>query len=140
MTGDNFAFLLVVAWVSSGIVGAIIGSPKKASGTGFVLGALFGPLGAVAAFVIDNRPRCTRCLGQLDGEPDVCRHCGQELIWSQADSTNGSSMQCRPVTAEEKPRVRKDREIAANELRDREIDLMTRRQMEAARGTGGRRR
>ena len=139
MYSETIVFLFVVAWVSSGIVGAIIGSPKKASGTGFILGALFGPLGAIATFVIDNRTRCTRCLGQLDGQPDVCRHCGLELVWSEMDSSS-SSMRCRPVTAEEKPRIRKDREIAANELRDREIDLMTRRQMEAARGIGGRRR
>jgi hypothetical protein len=71
----------VVVWVLCGVVGAIIGSRRNAEGLGFFLGVLFGPLGAIAAFALDNRPPCPECHNKIDKGVRVCSACRVQLVW-----------------------------------------------------------
>ena len=61
--------------IVGGALGGIIGSSKQAGSVGAMLGALFGPLGVIAAFAIDGRQQCGKCRGKLDGQPEICPHC-----------------------------------------------------------------
>ena len=88
----------VVAWIASAGCAAFIADKKRAVGFGFLLGLLFGPLGLIAAGLIDGRPNCPRCGGRINllvsfdfpidapmesREPikpyPICQHCGVEL-------------------------------------------------------------
>ena len=94
----------VVAWMASAGCAAFIADKKRAVGFGSLLGLLFGPLGLIAAGLIDGRPNCPRCGGRINllvsiDSPDsplgsldpidpfnrlvrpypVCQHCGVEL-------------------------------------------------------------
>ena len=71
---------LCCGWFIFGILGAIIGSAKDAAGTGFLLGLLFGPFGTLAAFAVDNRPKCPECMGRIGGGANRCQHCGATLL------------------------------------------------------------
>ena len=86
---------IVVFWVVCAILGAIIGGRKDASGAGFLLGLIFGPLGVIAAFAMDSRSSCPHCGGRLNGRPQVCQHCQRSIQWAsledqQADSSYGT--------------------------------------------------
>ena len=86
---------IIAFWVVCAILGAIIGSRKDASGAGFLMGLIFGPLGVIAAFAIDNRSSCPHCGGRLNGRPQVCQHCQRSIQWAsiedqQADSAFGT--------------------------------------------------
>ena len=75
------AFLAyLLAWtVPGGTLGAIVGYLKRAPGVGAMLGVLFGPLGVIAALVLDNRPHCTNCSGPLEHAASTCPHCHAAL-------------------------------------------------------------
>lgn len=75
------AVWFIVVGIPFGVLGAIIGGQKNAAGSGFVLGLLFGPFGAVAAFAMDGRLRCPKCHGRLDGRPQVCQYCNVTIDW-----------------------------------------------------------
>ena len=65
--------------VSCAVLGGMIGKGNQAGGAGFFLGLLFGPLGVIAAFAMDGRSSCSRCGGRLNGQPEVCQHCGATI-------------------------------------------------------------
>jgi hypothetical protein len=79
---DNIIEIWIGIWIVCGIIGAIIGTNKNAVGIGFLLGFLFGPLGLLAAFAVDNREKCLHCGGRLNAKPAVCQHCNRSLEWS----------------------------------------------------------
>jgi hypothetical protein len=68
--------IYLLAWAAYfGTLGAIIAYFKRAPGIGAMLGGLFGPLGVVAAFAVDNRPSCSNCSGRLEDGAETCPHC-----------------------------------------------------------------
>ena len=88
-----------------GACGSTVASRKRAPGSGFIFGFLFGPLGVIAAGFLDNRPQCPRCAGPLylirDELPSVCQHCGVNIsAWTdggkKAEITDASN---RPATS-----------------------------------------
>ncbi len=78
---------LIVTWmwiaIPSAICGAAAASSKNAKVPGAILGFLFGPLGLIAAFGLDEREICPTCHGRLNGQPQLCMHCRSELYWRQ---------------------------------------------------------
>jgi hypothetical protein len=81
MHNDLLEVLLVAAvWCGgSAILGGVIGSAKDSSGPGALLGLIFGPLGLIAAYSLDNRPQCPMCGGRLNGQPQLCMQCRSPL-------------------------------------------------------------
>ena len=77
-TGGMLRFA-VVLWLISPFFGWYVGSMKQAQDGGLVLGLLLGPIGVVAAGLLDNRPLCPRCGGRVNGTIEapfpVCQHC-----------------------------------------------------------------
>ena len=73
--------VVIVGWFCSAIVGGVIGAGRNSAGAGFVLGLLFGPLGAIAAFALDGRVRCPQCGNRIDTEVSVCPACRADLAW-----------------------------------------------------------
>ena len=73
--------LWILAMIPSAICGGIIGGSKDARGIGAMIGFLFGPLGVVAAFALDQRHECPTCHGRLNRTPKVCMYCRSELQW-----------------------------------------------------------
>jgi len=73
--------IVIAGWIGSAIVGAIVGSRRDSAGTGALLGLLFGPLGAIAAFALDGRARCPQCLNRIDTGVVLCPTCHAELGW-----------------------------------------------------------
>jgi len=71
--------LIIAVWVTCGMLGAMIGSAKQAAATGALVGFIFGPLGVIAAFAVDGRPRCPQCQVRIDGKPNECPQCGAAL-------------------------------------------------------------
>ena len=73
--------IVIAGWFCSAIVGGIIGSGRNSAGAGFVLGLLFGPIGAIAAFALDGRVRCPQCANHIDTDVLMCPTCRAELGW-----------------------------------------------------------
>ena len=77
---DFTLILLFVDALVCGIIGCAVGALKNAATGGFWLGFLLGPIGIlIVAIAIDNREKCHRCHGRLDGKPNVCPHCRTEI-------------------------------------------------------------
>lgn len=58
-----------------GFTAAGIGGWKQAGLKGLFLGLICGPFGVIAAFFLDNRPKCLQCSGRLDSTARICPHC-----------------------------------------------------------------
>lgn len=83
-------FLVIGAWLAIWVLatspfillGWVIGSSRNAPGMGALMGFAFGPLGCIAAFAVDNRPKCPHCSGRLPTDsPGMCMHCHQRISW-----------------------------------------------------------
>lgn len=70
-----------LVWLCCGIVGGIIGAGRNNGAGGFLLGVLFGPLGAIAAFALDGRPPCPKCGNKISNGIRICPTCHAELGW-----------------------------------------------------------
>jgi hypothetical protein len=79
MNEGLFCIIAAVA-VPCAILGYVIGSAKNSGAEGLALGLLFGPLGVIAAFALDNRPQCRSCLGRIDPAARVCPHCTAAIV------------------------------------------------------------
>ena len=62
---------IAVFWCLCGIPGASVGSIKNAGKQGFLLGSLLGPLGVIAAFALDRRPKCRACQRRIENH-ELC--------------------------------------------------------------------
>ena len=72
------SFLIV--WIVCGIVAAMIGSGKGATGSGFFLGLILGPLGIlIAIFMKGNRRKCPSCHEVIDPTAMKCPKCQADL-------------------------------------------------------------
>jgi hypothetical protein len=80
---QQYLSIAATAWLVCAICSAFIGQQKQATGSGFLLGLLFGPAGMIAAGFVDGRERCRKCGGPQNRTDDdlpypVCQHCGAE--------------------------------------------------------------
>lgn len=86
--------LYVFLWLLCGMLAAGIYSNKGGSGLlGFLVGAIFGPIGVIIALVskgdqsaLERREltngtmkKCPSCAELVRSEATVCKHCGREL-------------------------------------------------------------
>jgi hypothetical protein len=104
---------VVAVWVGSILAGALAASAKRGTAFGAFAGVFLGPLGAIAALGIDDRPFCPRCGGRLDAEASICQHCHVELWWQHGcpslESPDEQATRVtvrrtrRPPTAEQPP-------------------------------------
>jgi DNA-directed RNA polymerase subunit RPC12/RpoP len=68
---------VICLWLIVGaVVGGVIGSTRNNGGAGFCLGALFGPIGWIIVFCLDNRPKCSECKEPINEGATRCPHCG----------------------------------------------------------------
>lgn len=81
---------LVAFWLVCGVVGGVIGNTKDAGVSGFLLGALLGPLGVLAAFAVDGRPQCEKCRTRIDPKATICPQCRTERSASLEESDSAS--------------------------------------------------
>ena len=76
--------LLVLAWIASVALAAGVAGHREAGLCGALLGLLFGPLGFLAAFRLDQRMQCPLCHGRLDcfsgRQPKICPHCRTQFL------------------------------------------------------------
>ncbi len=106
---NEVAGVLVLGVLWCGLAGAVVGSQKRAGLMGALWGVVFGPLGVVVALSLDERPKCPRCGGRLNGEPEICQHCHSPLTWVPSPFVRKPVVQ-EPRKAEQP--VQHDREIA----------------------------
>ena len=83
----SFCFYTVIALICGGLA-AGVALPRKAAIYGLILGLLFGPLGLIAAFRLDERPQCPYCLSRINGRikgATVCPYCRNDLFWRRGE-------------------------------------------------------
>lgn len=71
----EFLCLATFIWPMFGVLGFLIAKDKEAGCLGALLGFLLGPFGLIAAFFIDQRPRCPKCYEHVHVNSSVCPHC-----------------------------------------------------------------
>ena len=89
------ATILVPLALACAVLGTIMGNYRNASGTGLVLGLIFGPLGLIAMLAVDRRPQCPTCRARINEGGSRCAACRQPLVWDDSG----------PVTPEEADEV-----------------------------------
>lgn len=102
MSGETAALLFLAYFIVFGFLGYAVGSAKNAGNEGFLLGGLFGPLGILVTFALDNRNQCGRCGTRLDGKPEICPQCGSNVIdleQQDQESLNAEEAYVRRVRA-----------------------------------------
>lgn len=72
--------VVVYALAACTLCGLLVGSRREAGNAGAALGFFFGPIGVLAAFALDNRPRCNTCRERIDREAAICPHCATRFI------------------------------------------------------------
>lgn len=77
MSGDKFAALLFALWLTSGLIGAIVGRQTARQGIGCLLGLILGPIGWILVAMLDTRP-CPMCGKRIKKAARVCPHCGRD--------------------------------------------------------------
>jgi hypothetical protein len=73
--GQLYVMLGGLILLGCGLLGAGIGSWKQARLEGLFLGLIGGPLGVIAAFIPDNRPKCPQCSGRYHKTSRSCPRC-----------------------------------------------------------------
>ncbi len=102
---DIFITLLVIVAIACAFLGGLVGAQKNASGTGAILGLVFGPLGVIAAFALDARPKCPNCMTHLNGRAKECPSCRKPLFWTAQQNSWDSDL----VASLEPPELPKPR-------------------------------
>jgi hypothetical protein len=115
---DYIGWLLVGSFIC-GALAAAAASPRESIGVGFLLGALFGPLGLLAAMAIDGRSKCSQCASRINRGARVCPYCktARPLDPAAAVRSGNRPVSSRPTDA--KPNPAKE-SISADEALERE--------------------
>lgn len=72
--------LIAILWiVLGGIVGGLIGKSREQPIGGFLIGALFGPIGWLIAFLSDCRPKCPACMSRYSTGATICPQCREPI-------------------------------------------------------------
>lgn len=62
------------------LIGALVGSRKGETGTGFIVGGLFGIFGLLfVIFSRGNRKTCPHCRSYVHREATACHKCGRDF-------------------------------------------------------------
>jgi hypothetical protein len=80
-----YPLLILIGWFFSMFFAADLGRQRNAGMTGLILGCLFGPVGILAAGLLDGRPNCIRCGGRQNVKSsgrryEICEHCGADNV------------------------------------------------------------
>lgn len=71
---------IVLIWVVCALAAAVIGSRKGEPVSGFIFGAILGPLGVLFALGSSgNRKPCPACREKIHKKAKVCPHCRTPL-------------------------------------------------------------
>lgn len=77
-----FCLFFSAVWAA---IGGAIASRWGHTGYGCLLGALFGPLGALMALFLDDRIRCAACAQKISREACVCPFCRTPITHPDTD-------------------------------------------------------
>jgi hypothetical protein len=69
-------FLVIYEIIAATFCGLLVGERRERGLAGAALGFFFGPLGVLAAFALDARPRCPQCCIRVERPATVCPGCG----------------------------------------------------------------
>ena len=70
----------LVFWFGCGVVTSRIASEKGRFATlWFWIGFLLGPIGVIAAVVLQVKRPCPQCQGIIDPQARKCQHCGSDV-------------------------------------------------------------
>ena len=74
---------ILLGWFTCAIIAALIGSSKGETILGFIVGAIFGPLGIIFALISSgNRVPCEFCRSKVDPKASICPMCrSQRFKW-----------------------------------------------------------
>lgn len=72
-------FLIIYEIIAATFCGLLVGERRERGLAGAALGFFFGPLGVLAAFALDARPRCPQCCSRVERPATVCPGCGLQL-------------------------------------------------------------
>ena len=75
--------IIFLIWIGCAFLAAFIAGRRNAAGTGLVLGAIFGPVGVIAAFAADGRQKCPACQERIQNFARSCVHCHVGLSWNR---------------------------------------------------------
>lgn len=70
---------IIILWIISGIIGALIGQKKGRPLEGFFAGLLLGPIGLIFIIVRQPKWKCPECGGAIDKGVRKCKHCGSDI-------------------------------------------------------------
>jgi ribosomal protein L40E len=94
---DDSILLLIFFWaIIGGVIGGFIGTARNNPGSGFVWGALLGPVGWILVLFLDERPICPECQSPIPGAARRCRHCGYELNKSHSPASQQGTKSIEP--------------------------------------------
>ncbi len=83
---EYFTFIWAVCVAPCAIIGMIIASRRNATLGGFLIGLVFGPLGVVASFALDGRPKCAKCASRLSSGAETCPYCRTDVERTRHDN------------------------------------------------------
>ena len=69
---ENYIGLILLGFLVCGGLGARIAGQRECERDGLILGMVFGPLGLLAAMVIDGRAKCQQCASRFNRGAKIC--------------------------------------------------------------------
>lgn len=81
--------IYILGWMVCGVIAAIIASNKRESAVvGFLIGAIFGPLGILLAFLSKGKTKeCPHCKSNIHPDATACPNCGRDTVIPNAPET-----------------------------------------------------
>ena len=87
-----FVNLIICAPMAFGLA-----ARKDAGFTGFMLGLFFGPLGIIAATLLDDRQRCPHCGDPVNRDFATCPSCRGAVHWVEGRPYNAAGAEDREL-------------------------------------------
>lgn len=79
---DMLIGVLLLNALVCAFLGGLVGSRRGAEGAGAALGFLFGEIGVLVAFALDNREGCAHCGERINSQSSICPHCRSPIFRS----------------------------------------------------------